>query len=242
LSIVIVIVGLLIAGILAGQSLIESAKVNRVVKEFQQYEIGVAQFKEKFRYLPGDHPQGNIFSSQCAGIVCRGDGDGKIYRQVMPSNHLEVRNVWYHMQGAGFLNLNLPFTTTANQVFATWIVGNNFPKSTYSKDTMLVLSTIDNSRAISIATTNDVQGKLGIQIAAGGNDFQKGIIKPIMAMAIDQKIDDGVLNTGIIRSSSTDGNTPGTINCHYNSGGLKYNLAYTDDLNGCRLILILDNL
>lgn len=66
LSIVLVIVGLLTAGIMVGQSLIESSRIARTVKEIQQIEITMEQFQSKFRGLPGDS---KIFG---------GNGDGRI--------------------------------------------------------------------------------------------------------------------------------------------------------------------
>ena len=54
LSIVLVIIGLLIGGVLVGQSLIESAKINQEVRRLSQYAIAVVQFKQKFKQEAGD--------------------------------------------------------------------------------------------------------------------------------------------------------------------------------------------
>jgi len=244
LSIVLVIVGLLIGGILVGQSLIESAKINRVIKEFAQYEIAAKQFKVKYKYLPGDHPQGYLFNSQCTQpLECRGDGDGKIYRQVYDGvrNYLEVRNVWYHLQGTGMLKINLPFTNVAVQTQTTWLTGDNFPKSAYGNNTMLILSTISAGNGISSIATASVLEHMGMQISNTGTDgsFYQGNIKPLNALALDQKIDDGVWGTGALLSHNTGGNVAGTLNC---VTGASYNVSYDSDVNGCRVILVLDSL
>ena len=186
LSIVLVVIGLLIGGILVGQSLVESAKINAVVKEFQQYQIGFSQFKLKYRYLPGDHPNGSTFSSLCTNSSCNGTGDGKINTQIT-ANNLEVRNVWYHMQALGNLNLKLPFSTTANQVITSWISGDNFPKSVYGESNMVLFGTISNSNGIGLGISNSNIQKLGIQISASGKNWFDGIIKPSDALAIDKK-------------------------------------------------------
>ena len=47
LSIVLVIIGLLIGGIMVGQSLIESAKVNKIITEAQQFNIATVGFQKK---------------------------------------------------------------------------------------------------------------------------------------------------------------------------------------------------
>lgn len=54
LSIVLVIIGLLIGGILVAQSLIESAKVQSLVRYIGQIDVAQAQFKERYNCLPGD--------------------------------------------------------------------------------------------------------------------------------------------------------------------------------------------
>lgn len=56
LSIVLVIIGLLAGGILVGQSMIESAKINSAVSKLKQYEVAIDQFKLKFKSIPGDSP------------------------------------------------------------------------------------------------------------------------------------------------------------------------------------------
>lgn len=63
LSIVLVIIGLLTGGILVGQSLIDSAKLTRLVSDLRQYEVATTQFYAKFKQFPGDSayftPAGN---------------------------------------------------------------------------------------------------------------------------------------------------------------------------------------
>ena len=59
LSIVLVIIGLLIGGILVGQSLIVSAQLNSVIRQLQQYNIAADTFQQKFKQFPGDS---NLFT------------------------------------------------------------------------------------------------------------------------------------------------------------------------------------
>lgn len=61
LSIVLVIIGLLIGGILAAQSMIETAKINAQVKQLRQFEIATSNFILNFKSLPGENP--NIFNT-----------------------------------------------------------------------------------------------------------------------------------------------------------------------------------
>ena len=52
LSIVIIIIGFLISGISAGQSLIQQAKLNSVITEFMEFDTALQAFKIRYNYLP----------------------------------------------------------------------------------------------------------------------------------------------------------------------------------------------
>ena len=54
LAIVLVIIGLLVSGILIAQSIIDSTRIQRFVREFEQYESAVDHFEQRYRDLPGD--------------------------------------------------------------------------------------------------------------------------------------------------------------------------------------------
>lgn len=56
LSIVLVIIGLLIGGILAAQSMIRTTKIQGFVRQIEQFDIAVYNFQTKFKGLPGDTP------------------------------------------------------------------------------------------------------------------------------------------------------------------------------------------
>lgn len=54
ISIVIVIIGLLIAGVIKGGSLIQSAKVSNAIALAQDISVAVNAFKQQYHMLPGD--------------------------------------------------------------------------------------------------------------------------------------------------------------------------------------------
>ena len=56
LSIVIVIIGLLIGGILGGQSLIHASELKSVISDFQKYQSAITQFRTQYNAWPGDMP------------------------------------------------------------------------------------------------------------------------------------------------------------------------------------------
>lgn len=54
LSIVLVILGLLTGGILAGQSLIRASELRSVSTELQRYSSAIYSFRDQYMALPGD--------------------------------------------------------------------------------------------------------------------------------------------------------------------------------------------
>ena len=54
LAIVLVIIGLLLGGVLRGQELINSAKVKNMARDFQNVQVYMYGYQDRFRVLPGD--------------------------------------------------------------------------------------------------------------------------------------------------------------------------------------------
>ena len=75
LSIVLIIIGLLIAGITGGASLIKSATLRAVMTEARNYNTAVNSFYVAYNAYPGDYTV-NFASGVATGYI--GDGDGKI--------------------------------------------------------------------------------------------------------------------------------------------------------------------
>lgn len=54
LAIVLVIIGLLLGGVLRGQELINNAKVKNMARDFQNVQVFMYAYQDRFRVLPGD--------------------------------------------------------------------------------------------------------------------------------------------------------------------------------------------
>lgn len=114
LSIVLVIIGLLVGGVLVGQSMIESVKTNRLVSDLRQYEIATVQFRNKFKRYPGDS---QFFSPPGAPNDALGSGDsnGDGLADIAACNgalsNTEEIQVWAHLSQAKMLTKNyVPFS------------------------------------------------------------------------------------------------------------------------------------
>lgn len=89
LSIVLVILGLLVGGILAGQSLIRASELRSISADFSKYSTAIYAFRDKYLAKPGDMTNATNFwntatnCSQTTGVAlsggtCNGDGNGNI--------------------------------------------------------------------------------------------------------------------------------------------------------------------
>lgn len=107
LSIVIVIVGLLIGGILIAKSMIETSRLQKLISTIQQYEIAVDNFKTVYNNaLPGDTTILSIPNS-LPGHIPR--NDGMIYSACqyfatnLGGNTGEAFNFWHHLSRSNIL-------------------------------------------------------------------------------------------------------------------------------------------
>lgn len=119
LSIVLVILGLLVGGVLAGQSLIRAAELRAVSTEYSRFTTAVQTFRDKYFALPGDMTNatafwqaldsGNGTGSDCRGEstglpTCNGDGNGRIEtNSVSAASTHEVWLLWKHLANAGLI-------------------------------------------------------------------------------------------------------------------------------------------
>src|ERR1700746_416796 len=79
LSIVLVIIGLIVGGVLVGQDLIRAAEVRATISQIEKYNTAVNTFRGKYNALPGDL---NAAAATAFGFSGRGippgagDGNG----------------------------------------------------------------------------------------------------------------------------------------------------------------------
>ena len=143
LSIVMVIIGFIVGGILVGRDLIHNAELRQVLSEESKLVTAVNTFKIKYNCVPGDCANATTFfgtAADCTGATtlttsgtCNGDGDGKICGPFgdpcgAEGGSLEYMYVAHHLQLANLINL--PLTTPGNNTikysgFTKQIPGSN---------------------------------------------------------------------------------------------------------------------
>jgi len=96
IAIVLVIIGLILGGVLQGQTMIENAKFKKFAKEMDSYRAAFHTFQDMQRGLPGD--LGNVSSLDAAATA--GNGDGQIAGGYCGTANEEACLVWSHLRYA----------------------------------------------------------------------------------------------------------------------------------------------
>ncbi|PIR38086.1 MAG: hypothetical protein COV35_07550 [Alphaproteobacteria bacterium CG11_big_fil_rev_8_21_14_0_20_39_49] len=208
LSIVIVIIGLIVAGIVGGQALVEQAKIRSQILEFQKYKVAYNAFKLEYNAIPGDF---NMASQYWPGAL---DGDG--------SGRLNVHNDWatipnnvngresllffYHLSLAGIIPDSYNNTST---------LGVGYPELIISKGKGMTAGNVRWGGA-NFQTSASVDFKAGLylqvgrpELISGSMNDQIGTSDPRTYSNIDTKIDDGNPVEGIFLAHRVWNSTQG---------------------------------
>jgi prepilin-type N-terminal cleavage/methylation domain-containing protein len=207
LSLVIIIIGFLIAGISAGHSLIKQAVITAVIDEKTQYINAAYTFRTTFGYLPGDFPNAFAYwGLNCAPDGspgdCNGNGDGQIYYVFGPSqpNQHEGLHAWQHMALAGIIPGS--YTGIAVDVDNGAEGGVDAPFSKYAPG-IWVFTNTNNTYANPLYTDLTRQGNL---LLLGQRSYNNMPLVPLLtpsdAQNIDTKIDDGIPRSGYVFSDN----------------------------------------
>jgi prepilin-type N-terminal cleavage/methylation domain-containing protein len=214
LSIVLVIIGLVVGGVLFGRDLIEAARIRQQISQIEQFKVAVNTFRGKYNCLPGDCPHATDFfgaidpdfetcivMTSDGTLTCNGTGDGKILGDlnllfaVPNSRYWEIWHAWVQLSAAGFVSGNFTGRPGAcGNVCAR--PGLNIPTLKNGMGTGVQMSTF------SPGVAPGGQGN-GFFLAAPDPNNSGNMRVPIFttedAFQIDSKTDDGLPATGRTR-------------------------------------------
>lgn len=204
LSIVLVILGLLVGSILAGQSIIRAAELRKITTSLDNIRTAYGIFRDKYFYLPGDMPNATSFwgalascpsdaSTSGSTATCDGNGDGALGSDGTTN---EATRAWQHLAVAGFINGNYS---------GRYFGGNNLqglPNPNFyivrgQESGFHIYTSVGSSNA------NNFDYPTGLYLFAGsknssGNNDGNPITSVNDTWNIDTKIDDGKAKTGAI--------------------------------------------
>lgn len=117
LSIVLLIIGLVVGGVLVGQDLIKAAELRAVITDQDRHRAAIYTFRNKYNALPGDMKEATAYwgaanstPSVCATTAstgmetCNGDGDRRISNFADVSTYYEWFRFWHHLSNAGLIS------------------------------------------------------------------------------------------------------------------------------------------
>ncbi len=194
LSIVIVIVGLIIAGVTAGQTLVKQAQLRAILTQADQIRTAVNTFKSQYGGLPGDINNGSLYWSGCGVTgICDGNADKKIGTDLKNTDEQpEGYIAWWQLNAAGVF----PGTFTIPAADAgdiTGIIGTTIPAAKFPKAGITLGYDTNQLTGIAINKNIALFGAAAASTYAGA-----AFLLPAQASSLDVKADDGNAERGSI--------------------------------------------
>ena len=230
LSIVLVIIGLLVAGIVVGKALVEQAEIRALGATIQGYQAAVGTFKGKYNCKPGDCRNATNFwglrSMPCSGAgsvtgtgydvyevgTCNGNGNDAIrVYSGSPDNMYggETLWLWQHLSNAELISEKLTGMNSGEGSSSHgYVRGVNGP-SLLAENTAMILTDANSSHRIYVGTP----------LSTGSYQPRGPGLTVSEMIQLDTKFDDGrPLNgnfnnyywPGAIAERCTINNSPGT--------------------------------
>ncbi len=215
LSIVLVILGLLTGGILAGRSLIRASELRAVGTEYQRYVTATHAFKDKYFALPGDMPNAVAFwgaqaggtangqDATCAALTtaatgvatCNGNGNG-----LVNDGTYEMFRYWQHLANAGLIEGQYGGVAGSGGNYHHQL-GINSPRSKLANAGFGMRTVVSVTTGSAFSWAGHLYGhhfRYGKETT--DNLPYSAVLKPEEAWNIDTKLDDGSPYFGKIMS------------------------------------------
>lgn len=192
-SIVIVVIGLLVSGVLVGRDLIRVAELRATISQIEKLNTAVSTFRLKYNCLPGDcdHATAVGLDTGCFPN-CDGNGDGIIDFVNAPScNQDEMIRFFYHLNNSNLI---------ANPGSGV------FPKTKFSNG--YISMAIQFIYGGAGACGPNLDGHADLILQASTTDpvtFRNApLFSPVDAFYMDTKMDDGAPYSGVFTGSGED--------------------------------------
>lgn len=224
LSIVLVVIGLIVGGVLVGRDLIYAAETRAQISQIERYQSAVNTFRGKYDYIPGD-----IAAAAAAqfGFLARGsfpgEGDGN---GILDGNVAGVggscmaiyqcpafgENVvfWRDMSAARLVDGSFTAASFTNTSFSGTAIDLYLPKAKVSSGYIFAWS---GGWGLNSASGHDGKNYFGIAKVTGANSgggyAHLHCCAVAQAYAIDKKMDDGLPQYGNVLALTSTGGFPG---------------------------------
>lgn len=257
LAIVLVIIGLLAGGILAGQSMLTASRHNRILVDANTYRTALSQFQVTYAYPPGDFPTatkvwgradgdanidancGNPRSDASVGSpTCNGNGNGVI--DIADGTWSESFRAWQQLSAAELIQGSYTgvWSSAVDMIHST--PGLNIPAGPLAKSGFTWNSNIyEQAYTLTNYFEGDYRNALFFGKEVVASWVRGGALKARDANKLDDKADDSKPGSGAIRTftnSWVDTNIAPTVQCATTdlASTAVYDLASSDE--ACVLI------
>jgi len=231
MSIVIVIIGLLIAGVIAGKDLIQNSKIDSIAADMQHYEGAFIMFKKKYLAMPGDMTdaastmvvngvlEGAVPTIGSYSSYGNGNGDGILASaaglSVYASGVTEKYLVWRHMALAGFIKGTYTgFDSNDHSITGDAVnapaIGKDVPAGPFKNSGYTIYTPVDSlnnyivsEQIISYGSTNAGAPVTNSSAGLFAGDLTGGVLTPTQTEMLDKKLDDGLPNSGGLQADTS---------------------------------------
>lgn len=250
LSIVLVILGLLTGGILAGQSLIRASELRSVAADQGRFVTAAQTFRDKYFAIPGDFRDATRFwtrqvnaahcvTNSSAAVstpgTCDGDGDGTLQEGGAASESQERYQFWRQLAHAGLIEGT--YSGTANAGGSGDSSSVNVPVSKLSSG-LWFTNALANYAGDSDHYALDYGNYLALGAVAPTFDPYLPIMRPEEAWNIDTKMDDGKPARGKVVANNWNNLCAAADDGSHANNDLAASYKLSDTALRCRLFFI----
>jgi prepilin-type N-terminal cleavage/methylation domain-containing protein len=207
LSIVLVIAGLIIGGILVGRELIIASEVRGTLSQIEKYTAAVYTFSTKYDGLPGDITNATTFGFPARGQFS-GEGDNNGVIEGVSANAAassagyweatgETVMLWVDLSAAGFIDGSFTTASAFTLPGANLTAANlpsYFPVPKLGRGNYIMAMSMSGDNVFCIQNIASITTAGDISVSGNGN------IPVVMAYNIDVKADDGLPEGGRVRN------------------------------------------
>jgi len=211
LSIVLVIIGLIVGGVLVGQDMIKAATIRASVGQVEKTNTAINTFYNKYNGLPGDLTNGTTFFPSVTGSneTNQGDGNRLIIGNASANTACttttciagESAVAWYMLSQANLISD--PITTVAYENFTLVVSDAVLPQTKMGRGARLAVMGIGGLNYFVI-------GNFGSSALGAGTATFTPAMSPLDAFQFDSKLDDSIPTSGTVRSIAVATALPGT--------------------------------
>ena len=250
LSIVLVIIGLLVGGILVGRDMMHAAELRSLISQYERYVTAVNVFKGKYHQLPGDMTNatwfwGTMSSGTCpdatGGVgteTCDGDGDGMLEKGgAMGGQTEEIFLFWQHLGNAGLIE-GIYTGVSGSGSPNDSEVGENVPGSKIKDAGWTPVWATGGSFVYGTGLTYHLDYRNAWQVGLAHSTAQTYLpfLSPKDAWNIDRKIDDGAPARGKLIARYWDNACAAADDGTHANNDYDASYRLTDDTIQCSLI------